>query len=155
MKKIKTTLLTVLLLGIIGSALWLPLRYHFVVFEQKTHIVQKDSLGWDQTYLNLDREPLKRRFILQSKTLRAYFMKYYSKQLMAWSKKESLSLFDRMKQSAKKMLRRAASKGGKWLKDQAPKHLKTLKQQAKDGVKEGVKLVKEKGKKWLENSGKK
>lgn len=145
MKTAQRTVLAILVLALVGSAIVLPLRYHMVVFDGKTHIVQKESLGWDNTFLNLDKDPLKRRYVLQSKTLRAYFAKYYAKQMVAWTKKNSKSLLQRFGEGAKKVLKRS----GKWLKEKGAAHVKSIGKKAK----EGIKLVKEKGKQLIQQAG--
>lgn len=150
MKTLKRALLGLAIVAILGTTIGVPLRYHFVVFEGKTHIVQKHELGWDHTYIHLDREPLKRRLILQSPTLRAYFMKYYANVLLKWGKKESLSLMDRLRLKARKALDKAVQHGKKWVRREAPKQLRKLKQKAK----EKLNAVKQTGKTFIQNQQK-
>jgi len=98
MKSIKRTSLLLVVLALLGAAVYLPLSRHVVVYDGKSHVVQKDRVGWDNTYLNLDKEPLQWRVVFQSRSLKRYFMKHYAKVAEAKARKYAASWWKKLKQ---------------------------------------------------------
>lgn len=145
MKTIKRLTLVLLVLALVGGAVYLPASRHVVVFDGKSHVVQKDKVGWDNTYLNLDKEPLKWRVVFQSKTLKEYFLKHYAKVAQLKAKKYAANWWQRMKQRAAQTLKRS----GKWIEKEGPKALKKLGKKAKEGIQKGVQAAKEKSKELM------
>lgn len=145
MKTLKYSSIAFVLLALVGASVYMPMSRHVVVYDGKSHVVQKDKMGWDHTYLNLDKEPMKWRVVFQSKTLKTYFMKHYAKVAEAKARRYAASWWKRMKSQATQAIKRS----GKWLKEQGPKELKKLGDKAKDGLKAGVKAAKAQGDKLM------
>ena len=104
MKTLKWLFFLILVLTLMGGSFYLPLSRHLVVFKTHYHLVQKDSLSWDNTFIDLDKNPLQWRLVIESKHLRSYFLSHYRTQLQAQLEKKSSSLWQQLKRQTTKSL---------------------------------------------------
>jgi hypothetical protein len=125
MKALKSLFLFLLVVALLGAAVYLPLRYHVVTFQSKRHLISKDALGYNDTFLNLDKTRSKWKKVIKSPSLRAYFTKFYSKELQKELSKHSNSLWKQLKVHGRKTFR-ILKKGAKDLTKKAVKELKKL-----------------------------
>ena len=125
MKALKSLILFLLVIALLGAALYMPLRYHVVTFQSKRHLISKDALGYNDTFLNLDKTRSKWKKVLKSPKLRAYFTKYYGKELQKQLQKHSNLLWNQLKVQGRKTIR-LLKKGAKDLTKKAVKELKKL-----------------------------
>lgn len=146
MKLIKRLLIALVLLGLIGAGLYIPLSRHLVTFQSKRHLIERDSYSFQNFSINLDKKPKEWKLVLESPSLRNYFLTHYRQQILQRMKKTGKSWLDRLKEGGKKMLNKAKKK----LYDEAKKQGSRALEQLKKKGKEGLHSVKKKADKLLE-----
>ena len=133
------------MLLLVGSAIYAPLNYHLVTYKSKWHVVEKENLGWDNTYLNLDKHPTRWVTVVgSSSTLRAYFLKNYRSSATKELRNSSRSLWNRVKRNVSENIK----DGTKWLGKEGPGLLK----KGANSVKSGFNKIKKKGKEMIEKN---
>lgn len=139
LKTLKKWLLIGLFVTSTGAAVYLPISQHVIIYQSSVHVVAKDHYGWDQTYINLDKEPLKWRFVLQSPKMRGYFMKHYQQQALKQLQKQGNTLWNTFKKNAtatfKKIKKKSKDTLNKLQKD-TQKSLRHLGQKGKKMLKQ-------------------
>ena len=139
MKTIKTFFWLSVTLFLVVGAIYGPLNYHLVVYKSKWHLVEKESIGWDNTYLDLDKHPTRWVTVVgSSQTLRSYFVSKYTNSATNQLRKSSSSTWDRMKRK----IGNGIKGGSKWITKEGPGLLK----KGVNGVKSGFTKLKKKGK---------
>jgi hypothetical protein len=146
MKLIKRLLIALILLGLIGAGVYIPLSRHLVTFQSKQHLIERDSYSFQNFSINLDNNPKEWKLVLESPSLRSYFLTHYRQQILQRMKKMGKSWLDRLKEDGKKVLDKARKK----LQDEAKKQGSRAVEQLKKKGKKGLNTLKKKADKLLE-----